>query len=81
MANGGQTHKSDDIIEEIVIIDERAWELAFSVYNDTSLRDGVKKEAKELQKRLLDLATMLEKAGMASYAIRDIISESILDLA
>ena len=80
MVNGGEISKTEDLIKEIVTIDERAWELALSVHKDTSLRDSVKKEAEELQNRLLDLANMLEKAGPVYPNIKKIISESILDL-
>ena len=80
MVNGGEISKTEDLIKKIYTIDKKAWELAFSVHKGHSLRDGVKKEAKELENRLLELANMREKAGPVNHTIKRIISESILDL-
>ena len=86
VSRGGEGEKKKmtnlkDLINEIGVINKRAWEMALSVHRDPSMRTIVKNEAKELSDRLLVLASELEKVGKGNYPTEAyMISESILDL-
>ena len=67
--------------EDLEAINKRAFQMALSIHDDSSLRSQLSEEASLLKKRLLNIAAELERIDPGGKKRRfHPISESILDL-
>ncbi len=72
---------SDQLVEELEAINKRAFRMALSVHEDSSLRSRLAEEASLLKKRLLDIADEIKRIDPAVHEQWfHWISESLLDL-
>ncbi len=81
IVKGSDAMISDQLVEELKVINKRAFDMALSVHKDPGLRTQLTEEATPLQMRLLEIAEEIERIAPAVHKQWfHTISESILDL-